>query len=369
MMVYLLLSLVCFVANGDNIIISDSESLITRLNEPFVNNTIIEINTDEIYINDTINSISIQENINISLTCTAIQSNHCQFIILNEDFVFQFILNDTSTFIITNIQFTFYNPHQTIIKLDDNNGDNSALILSSVIIESGRIVQEETKTTLFITNCIFTQTHNYDKNNFDDTPGDGGYIETKQSLFIIIKNTKFENCVAEKGGCIYSEQTENILIKNASFTNCLCSEEGGCIDIIESESVEISDTYLSNGEVFDDAKGGMLYSEQVENLIINNCQFMNGIASDEGGCAYIEAGDQLIITQSTFISCSAYDSGCLAAEDYPNSIIDTVTLQQCVAGGKGGGMRVKSDIYIVIALFFASCFCIYFVSFQCIKNR
>lgn len=47
-----------------------------------------------------------------------------------------------------------------------------------------------------IINSVFTQTHSYTEDNFDEVPDGGGYIKSSDSKFIIITDSIFENCAA-----------------------------------------------------------------------------------------------------------------------------------------------------------------------------
>ncbi len=66
------------------------------------------------------------------------------------------------------------------------------------------------------------------------------------------------------------------------------------------------------------------------------------LSIDEAGCVLVEDGDLLNIYNSKFIGCISVDAGGLMVQEFKELYFTNLLIRDCIAWGKGGGMRVKS---------------------------
>ena len=175
----------------------------------------------------------------------------------------------------------------------------------------------------------------------------GGAIHVERANNILIKGCHFvDNHVigySFKGGAIYTNKVEIMIIKDSVFdNNSVARGVGGAISVNGSSIFSTNNRYINNSA----RKGGVIYVES-GNIFSTSDYCMNNHAVDSGGAIFASSGGSIVSTGDHYISNIAeYAGGAIFGAAANISTTNDEYINNC-AGYAGGAISVSSNGGIV----------------------
>ncbi|KRX10337.1 Pectin lyase fold/virulence factor [Pseudocohnilembus persalinus] len=135
------------------------------------------------------------------------------------------------------------------------------------------------------------------------------YLNNNQD--IQINNTQFiqnsQNFNQVFGGGIYIINFQNLFLDNSYFEDNNALNYGSAIYIYLGEYASITNTNFTNNQLnlTSIGKGGGIYAESLDEMLIINCNFLNNTANQNGGAVYAFDIQKLDVQSSKFVQNSA----------------------------------------------------------------
>ena len=139
----------------------------------------------------------------------------------------------------------------------------------------------------------------------------GGAIHVGRANNILIKGCHFvDNHVlgySFKGGAIYTNQLEIMIIKDSVFDNNSAARGvGGAISVNGSSIFSNNNRYINNSA----RRGGAIFVKQPGyNISTTNDEYINNCAGDSGGAIFVSSGGSVLSTGDHYISNIAESAG------------------------------------------------------------
>jgi Chlamydia polymorphic membrane protein (Chlamydia_PMP) repeat len=165
-----------------------------------------------------------------------------------------------------------------------------------------------------------------------ETDDNDEFIYDEEGFIRISKDE--ENC----GGCLQIIESRNVIISDTIFRDNYTNAEGGAIEIIES-NLTIEHSIFENNSSNTD--GGAI--EIIDtNLILNNCTFKNNFASSEGGAiSVLDSTPDIISSIFEFNSCGGNGGAVYLSES--NARMKSVKFMDNTSENEGGGLYIEKS--------------------------
>lgn len=196
----------------------------------------------------------------------------------------------------------------------------------------------------FLSNNIYIKEECYNNNVYTNR------IEISSNVCIINSIFRSIGDSSTSGGAVYisinnHNENQNI-IQNTSFTNCF-SNKGGAIYISSQYSINIkfeNCTFTNNAVSINNAFGGAIYIDSINNILLNECNFISNSVSSEYQNGK-SAGGSIYFHMSIFIlnKCKFNDNRALTTET--ETICDGGTVSLFSSEGNFGSCLFDNNYY------------------------
>ncbi len=157
-------------------------------------------------------------------------------------------------------------------------------------------------TTLILNNIVFISSQGADA-GYSSLDIEGGAIFARNSN-LVIENCSFDSFNANFGGAICALDT-NLTLNNVSFTNCSSKYYGGAVYQMYG-NLNVSSSSFANCSAID---GAGIFADDLDGVNISNTGFYENNASLLGGAIFSNENENMIIEDCTFDSnTAAYDN-------------------------------------------------------------
>ncbi len=157
-------------------------------------------------------------------------------------------------------------------------------------------------TTLILNNIVFISSQGADA-GYSSLDIEGGTIFAFNSA-LVIENCSFDSFSADFGGAICALDT-NLTLNNVSFTNCSSKYYGGAVYQMYG-NLNVSSSSFANCSAID---GAGIFADDLDSVNISNTGFYENNASLLGGAIFSNENENMIIEDCTFDSnTAAYDN-------------------------------------------------------------
>ena len=157
-------------------------------------------------------------------------------------------------------------------------------------------------TTLILNNIVFISSQGTDA-GYSSLDIEGGAIFARNSN-LVIENCSFDSFSADFGGAICALDT-NLTLNNVSFTNCSSKYYGGAVYQMYG-NLNVSSSSFANCSAID---GAGIFADDLDSVNISNTGFYENNASLLGGAIFSNENENMIIEDCTFDSnTAAYDN-------------------------------------------------------------
>ena len=280
----------------------------------------------------------------------------------------QYIYIEDSNVSFDNISFSDINMYSMndrygIIHIDESTVSFNNLSMQNIISGSvelrvssmyGNCLYIEKRSDVTINNSLFQNSQIFSGNS---TYGGVIYLNTNNDEVnannLIINNTSFINnglntdSAGEYGGVIYSQNYNNIIINDSNFDSNYAgpSGSGGAIWLNEYNNLEINNSSFSNHSSNEDnyytSIGGVIYGNSRNNVLLHDCIFDSSFSNSNGGTISLDQHTNLdIINTSITNSVSNSSGGALYIGDYSTINLNESSVSNNSADNYGGSMRI-----------------------------
>ena len=157
-------------------------------------------------------------------------------------------------------------------------------------------------TTLILNNIVFISSQGADA-GYSSLDIEGGTIFAFNSA-LVIENCSFDSFSADFGGAICALDT-NLTLNNVSFTNCSSKYYGGAVYQMYG-NLNVSSSSFANCSAID---GAGIFADDLDSVNIFSTEFYENNASLLGGAIFSNENENMIIEDCTFDSnTAAYDN-------------------------------------------------------------
>jgi len=210
--------------------------------------------------------------------------------------------------------------------------------------------------TANITNSIFINNH---AQQF------GGVFACENNASIIIKNSSFSNCysIYDAGGAVYIRNS-NSAITDSNFTNCTSfygpvltalNSTATINNIIASENTAVwqgGSVYAMYGNLTVNnslfrkntaQNGGAIFSDNLTQFLLDNCEFISNTAHDTAGAVFAYANLKTEITNTTYSKNSANRMDDICSSNYLEIEIGSSDYEMMQYRPYSGSIPVRYD--------------------------
>lgn len=157
----------------------------------------------------------------------------------------------------------------------------------------------------------------------------------------------FESQASQKGGILYADAFNSILIEMSIFTTGVTEQQGGHIYLENSNTIKITDSSMKMG-VSD--QGGFLKATTANDISLINSKFEEFVALTIGGVLYIEKeNNSIVIDSCSFDNNMGQYAGFAYFKKYSNVKVFNSSFAQQTSESYGGAIVLGQNTKINIA--------------------